>query len=114
MQKRSDIVTDSVKTLQTVHIKKKKRFLNNSCWCVDIKEGRHEMFLCELVGELKWVLRDLPSGPVVKTSPSNARGVGSTPGQGPRIPHALRTENQNIKQNQCGYKFNKDFRNGPH
>ena len=27
-------------------------------------------------------------GPVVKTSPSIARGVGSIPGQGTKIPHA--------------------------
>ena len=31
---------------------------------------------------------DFPRGPVVKTSPSNAGGVGSTPGQGAQIPHA--------------------------
>ena len=72
------------------------------------------MFPCELVGELKWFWRDLPHGPVVKTLPFNARGVGPTPGQGPKIPQALRTKNQNIKRNQYCYKFNKDFRNGPH
>ena len=33
--------------------------------------------------------------PVVKTSPSNARGAGSFPGQGARIPYALWPENQN-------------------
>ena len=31
---------------------------------------------------------DLPGGPVIKTSPSNAGGAGSTPGQGAKIPHA--------------------------
>ena len=31
---------------------------------------------------------DFPGGPVVKPSPSNARGVGSIPGQGVKIPHA--------------------------
>ena len=31
--------------------------------------------------------RDFPGGPVVKTSPSNAGGVGSIPGWGARIPH---------------------------
>ena len=31
--------------------------------------------------------RDFPRGPVVKTRPSNAGGVGSIPGQGTKIPH---------------------------
>ena len=31
---------------------------------------------------------DFPGGPVVKTSPSNAGGVDSVPGQGAKIPHA--------------------------
>ena len=57
---------------------------------------------------------DFPAGPVVKTSPSDARGAGSIPGQGARIPYALRLENQNIKQKQYSNKFNKDFKNGPH
>ena len=41
--------------------------------------------------------RDFPGGPVVKTLPSNARSTGSIPGQGTRIPYALRPKNQNIK-----------------
>ena len=32
--------------------------------------------------------RDLPDGPVVKTLLSSARGTGSIPGQGIKIPHA--------------------------
>ena len=36
-------------------------------------------------------------------------GVGSVPGQGVKIPHASRPINQNIKQKQYCYKFNKDF-----
>ena len=32
--------------------------------------------------------RDFPGGPVVMTSPSKAGGVGSIPGEGPKIPHA--------------------------
>ena len=38
------------------------------------------------------LLRDFPGGPVVKTSPSNARGVGSIPGRGAKIPDASRTK----------------------
>ena len=33
-------------------------------------------------------LRDLPGGPVVKNSPSNAENVGSIPGRGIKIPYA--------------------------
>ena len=31
--------------------------------------------------------RDFPGGPLVKTSPSNAGGVGSIPGRGTKIPY---------------------------
>ena len=34
------------------------------------------------------VFRDFPGSPVVKTSPSNAGGAGSIPGQGTKIPQA--------------------------
>ena len=36
---------------------------------------------------------------MVKTSPSNAGGVCSIPGQGAKIPHASQPKNQNVKQN---------------
>ena len=32
---------------------------------------------------------DFPGGPVVKTPPSNAGEVGSIPGRGTKIPHAV-------------------------
>ena len=54
--------------------------------------------------------RDFLGGPVVKTSPSNAGGVGSIPGQGAKIPHASWPNNQNIKQKHYCNKFNKDFK----
>ena len=57
---------------------------------------------------------DFPGGPVVKTSPSNAEGMGSIPGQGAKIPHASQPKKQNIKQKQHYNKFNKDFEDGPH
>ena len=44
--------------------------------------------------------RNLPGGPVVKTSSSNAGGTYSIPGQGTKIPHASRQKTQNIKQKQ--------------
>ena len=60
------------------------------------------------------MMRDFPGGPVVKTSPSNAGGVGLIPGPGAKIPHASWPQNQTIKQKQYCNKFNKDFKNGPH
>ena len=50
---------------------------------------------------------------MVKTSPSNARGAGSIPGQGSRIPHASWPKHQNIKKKkkkQYCNKFNKNFK----
>ena len=44
-------------------------------------------------------------GPVVKTLPSNARGVGSIPGQGAKIPYASQPNNQNGKQKSYYNKF---------
>ena len=40
----------------------------------------------------------LPGGPVAKNLPSNAGGMGSIPGLGAKIPHALWPKNQNIKK----------------
>ena len=47
--------------------------------------------------------RNLPGGPVVKTLPSNAAGVGSIPGPRTKVPHAM-GHNQKKKQqhNSCG------------
>ena len=65
-------------------------------------------------GYLNYGLRAFPGGAVIKTSPSNAWGAGSIPGQRARIPHAWGPKNQNIKQKQYCNKLNKDFKNGPH
>ena len=40
---------------------------------------------------------DFSGGPVAKTSPSNARGVGSIPGQRAKIPHASQPKKTNHK-----------------
>ena len=37
---------------------------------------------------------NLPGGPVVKTLPSSAGGVGSIPGWGDEIPHAKKLEHK--------------------
>ena len=68
-----------------------------------------EIIKKKLIDKENW---DFPSGPVVNTLPSRARGVGSIPGWGAKIPHALWPKNQNIKLKQYCNKFNKDFQNG--
>ena len=62
----------------------------------------------------KTCLYAVPGSPVVKTSSSNAGGVGTTTGLGTKTPHASRAKNRNIKQKQCCFKFNKVFKNGPY
>ena len=49
---------------------------------------------------IKGEYRDFPGVAVVKTLPSNTRGMDSILGQGAKIPHALWPKKQNIKQNQ--------------
>ena len=66
---------------------------------VESCKKQKELFI-QLGGRNKGYYGDFPGGPVVKTSTSNARGAGSIPGQGARIPHALQPKNQNIKQKQ--------------
>ena len=48
---------------------------------------------------------DFPSGPVVKISPSNARGAGSVLGREAKIPHDLGPKIQTIKQKQVQYRL---------
>ena len=45
---------------------------------------------------------------MVKTSPSKAEDAGLLPGWGTKIPHALWSESQNIKQKEYCSKFNKN------
>ena len=58
---------------------------------------------------LKRKPRDLSSGPVVKTTPLTAGGVGSIPGQGTKVPHSSRPKNP-VKQKQQYNKCNKDLK----
>ena len=53
---------------------------------------------------------DVPGSPVIKTWPSSGGDVGSNLDWGAKIPHALWSERQNIKQKQYGNKFNKDLK----
>ena len=52
-------------------------------------------------------LRDFRSGLEMKTLPYSARDMGSTPGQGAKMPHDLWPQNENMKQKQQCKKFNK-------
>ena len=61
----------------------------------------------------EWAL-GLPWWSRAKNSPSNARGVGSIPGQGAKILSASGPKRQNTKQKQSYSKFNKDFKRVPH
>ena len=54
--------------------------------------------------------KDFPGGPLVKTSPSKAGGLGWIPGQGAGIPHASWPKNQKVKQKQYRNKINKDLK----
>ena len=55
---------------------------------------------------------DFPGSPVVKISPSNARGVALIPGLGAKILYASWPKVPNIKQiQQICTKFNKDVKN---
>ena len=45
--------------------------------------------------------RDFPTGPVVKTLPSNTEGVSLIPGQGTKISHASQSINQNMRNKQA-------------
>ena len=44
------------------------------------------------------MLWGFPGGPVVGTSPSSAGSAGSIPGQGAKIPHALRQKTKTLKK----------------
>lgn len=55
--------------------------------------------------------RDVPGGPMARTSLSNAGDASLIHGWGARIPHASWPKHKNI--NQYCYKFNKDFFKGP-
>ena len=50
---------------------------------------------------------------MVKTA-STSGGVSWVPGWGTKMPHALESKKQNIKQKQYCNKFNRDFKNGLH
>ena len=58
--------------------------------------------------------QDFSGGPVAKTSPSNARGMGLILGWGTKIPHATQPKNQNIKQKQYCDEVCEDFKNDSH
>ena len=68
-----------------------------------LRVGKGSMLVCCLNSQ-PW---DVPGGPLVKTSSSNAGDAGL-------IPHAFWPEHQNIKQKQCCNKFDKDLKRMGH
>ena len=74
--------------------------------CVYKRKGERKMIKQLLIWGLLWWSKGL------RLCISIAGFVGLIPGQGTKIPHALWPKNQNIKQKQYCYKFNKDFKNG--
>lgn len=62
----------------------------------------------------KHLLRDLPSGPVVKTFHFNAGNVGWFPGHGTKILHASGQNCHQIKQKQYLGKIQERLKNSPH
>ena len=68
--------------------------LLNEAGCVQSLDGQFK----GLVSILRVVGKDFPDGPVVKTLPFNARGVGSIPGGRTKIPHAIGCGQKLIKK----------------
>ena len=74
---------------------------------------------CESSNDLQFSMdknlpgKEFPAGPVVKTSPSRAGGVGSISGRRDKIPHTSWPKHQNTKQKKYYNKYNKDFKNSP-
>ena len=61
--------------------------------------------------KIKWC-GNFPGGPAVTPSHFNAGSVGSIPGGGAGIPHALQPKTKTQNKQYCD-KFNKDFKKGP-
>ena len=67
-----------------------------------------------LISSKKGYHWNFPGGPMVKTLPSNTRDVGSTPGWGTKIPHALKPKIQNRNSSNTVTNSIKTIKNGPH
>ena len=66
-------------------------------------------FMPKIAAHKKRTRGSFPGGPLVKTSPSNAREESSIPDWGAKTPHDSRPKNQNIKQKEYCNKFSIDF-----
>ena len=56
-----------------------------------------------MIGPKNELLGDFPGGPVFKTSPSNAEGTGSIPGQRAKIPHASQQKKKKKTEKKISY-----------
>ena len=66
-----------------------------------LREGGRETFTSQEMPKIT----DFPGGPVVKTLPPNAEGVGSIPGWGAKIPHASLDKKIKHKKKYCFFFF---------
>ena len=57
--------------------------------------------------------RDFPGSLVVKTWPSNAKGISLIPGWGTNFPDDSWPKKQNINRRNTVNKFSKDLKSGP-
>ena len=73
-----------------------------AAWDVSVKKGACLFRAC-----FKKYRGDFPGGSVLKMCPSHAEVAGSIPDQGTKIPNALWSNNQNIKQKHYCNKFNR-------
>ena len=92
-------LSSSVNTNQGIPVLQKVLQFPKTAGCQSASSSRSRPDSFVFRYQQNYNLRDFPGGPVTKTSPSNAGGVGFVPGQGAKIPHASwAKKTQNIKQ----------------
>ena len=78
------------------------------CWKVSKVQQKLSKHTIKFLYDIKSIIRGHPWRSRGSDSPSSTEGAALIPGQGAKIPHAVRPRNQNIKQKQYCNKFNKD------
>ena len=67
--------------------------------CVKLVPSYHQGLSTKRTSSKMILIGDFTGGPVVKTSPYNADGMGLIPGWGAKISHASRPKKKKKKQN---------------